>query len=139
VISDSSSSCFAGKILFCASVATPFAFVLAPLGPTPRGLNRPTVERKPRLEKKEKLLPPHLVKKQYAAHLSSSTLTGENMGPLLTASLLDVLCGPPEVHKRRQEEGSTSFLLFPFPFSLNAHFILFYDLNRPEPFVRSGT
>jgi hypothetical protein len=26
VISDSSSSCFAGKILFCASVATPFPF-----------------------------------------------------------------------------------------------------------------
>jgi hypothetical protein len=27
VISDSSSSCFAGKILFCASVATPFPFI----------------------------------------------------------------------------------------------------------------
>jgi hypothetical protein len=27
VISDSSSSCFAGKILFCASVATPYPFI----------------------------------------------------------------------------------------------------------------
>jgi hypothetical protein len=30
VISDSSSSCFAGKILFCASVATPYPFTISP-------------------------------------------------------------------------------------------------------------
>jgi hypothetical protein len=80
------------------------------------------------------------VKNNRPAHLRSATLYGLRTWLLLAASwLLAVLRGPPELHRRRQGAGSTSFLLFRFPFSLNGHFILFYDLNRYEPFVRSGS
>jgi hypothetical protein len=74
-------------------------------------------------------------------HLRSATLYGLRTWLAASCQLAACCATWPTwtTQKEASTAGSTSFLLFPFPFSLNGHFILFYDLNRYEPFVRSGS